>query len=91
MGLLITPEERVRPTIGRLTSTRRPLHRATISSLPDLKCIVAEDWRRRVHLALVDSAEEEASGDVDPGRSCRRSQDQPRPQPRRGAEAPPPR
>ena len=66
MGLLITPEERVRPTIGRLTSTRRPLHRATISSLPGLKCIVEEDWRRRVHLALVDSAEEEASGDVDP-------------------------
>lgn len=65
MGLLITPEERVRPTIGRLTSTRRPLHRATISSRPDLKAIVAEDWRRRVHLALVDSVEEASSADVD--------------------------
>jgi membrane glycosyltransferase len=65
LGLLIIPEERVRPTIGRHTSTRRPLHRATISSQPGMRSIVAEDWRQRVHLALVDHVEDER-GDVDP-------------------------
>ena len=65
LGLLITPEERVRPKIGRRTSTRRPLHRATISTLPDMRCIAAEDWRQRVHLALVDNADDEASCEVD--------------------------
>ena len=66
LGLLITPEERVRPTIGRVTSTRRPLHRATISSHPGMRSVVAEDWRQRVHLALVDNVEDERSEDVDP-------------------------
>jgi membrane glycosyltransferase len=66
VGLLITPEERVRPTIGRITSTRRPLHRAIISSHPGMRGVVAEDWRRRVHLALVDKVEDESLADVDP-------------------------
>jgi membrane glycosyltransferase len=64
-GLLITPEERVRPTIGRVTSTRRSLHRVSMSSPPDMRSIVAEDWRQRVHLALVDSPEDEGSGEID--------------------------
>ena len=64
LGLLITPEERVRPTIGRRTSTRRPLHRATISTQPDMRGVVGADWRR-VHLALVDNADDEASCEVD--------------------------
>ena len=66
LGLLITPEERVRPTIGRRTSTRRPLHRAPLAALPDMRSIIVEDWRQRVHLALVDNPDEETSGDVDP-------------------------
>ena len=63
-GLLVTPEERVRPTIGRVTSTRRSLHRATISTQPDMRRVVAADWRR-VHLALVDNNDDAGARDVD--------------------------
>ena len=31
-----------------------------------MRSIIVEDWRQRVHLALVDNPDDEASGDVDP-------------------------
>jgi membrane glycosyltransferase len=65
LGLLIIPEERARPMIGRATSTCRPLHRAIVSTAPDMRGLVADDRRRRLHLALLD-APDEKSGEVDP-------------------------
>jgi membrane glycosyltransferase len=66
LGLLIIPEERARPTIGRATSTCRPRHRAIVSATPDMRGMVADSRRRRHHLALLDAAEEEKAGEVDP-------------------------
>ena len=66
LGLLIIPEERTRPMIGRATSTCRPLHRAIVSTVPDMRGIVADSRRRRLHLALLDAVEEEKAGEVDP-------------------------
>jgi hypothetical protein len=64
--MLIIPEERDRPLIGRSASSKRPLHRATVSARPDMRSLVSEDWRRKAHMALVDMIEDEGVGDVDP-------------------------
>ena len=63
---MIIPEERARPTIGRATSTCRPLHRAIVSATPDMRGIVADGRRRRLHLALLDAGEDDRSGEIDP-------------------------
>jgi membrane glycosyltransferase len=65
-GLLITPEERNRPTIGRATMVRRPRHRATVSTTPDVKSLILDDSHRNMHLALVYDADEETRGEIDP-------------------------
>jgi membrane glycosyltransferase len=66
LGLLITPEERAKPRIGRATMVRRPRHRATVSSTPDIRSLVLDDSRRDVHMALVDDDHDRMREDVDP-------------------------
>jgi membrane glycosyltransferase len=64
-GLLVTPEERVVPLIGRATLSYGPRHRTALSLLPDIRCLVSEQQRRRLHLALLDQADDRP-GDIDP-------------------------
>jgi membrane glycosyltransferase len=54
-GLLITPEERALPLIGRESSSCRIHHRVALSTTPDIERLVVEDQRRRLHLALLDT------------------------------------
>jgi membrane glycosyltransferase len=65
-GLLRTPEELVRPEIGRAALRRRPAHRSIVAATPDIRGLVGDDWRRRHHLALVDCRNDRRRGDVDP-------------------------
>ena len=64
-GLLITPEERALPVIGRESSSCRIHHRVALSTTPDIERLVVEDQRRRLHLALLDT-QPSAAHDIDP-------------------------
>jgi membrane glycosyltransferase len=64
-GLLVTPEERTTPVIGRETLICAPRHRNVLSLKPDIRCLVSEQQRRSLHLALLDRTEE-IPGEVDP-------------------------
>jgi membrane glycosyltransferase len=65
-GLLQTPEELAHPQIGRAALRRRPAHRSIVAATPDIRVLVGDDWRRRHHLALVDSTKDRRRGEVDP-------------------------
>jgi membrane glycosyltransferase len=65
-GLLVTPEERIVPEILRVRAVCQPLHRVAVLATPDVRGFVADDCRRRFHLVLLDPAEDEASGEIDP-------------------------
>ena len=64
-GLLVTPEERTEPVIGRATLSCGPRHRTVLSPLPDIRCLISEQQRRRLHLALLDKSDDRP-GDIDP-------------------------
>ena len=66
IGLLRTPEELARPEIGRAALRRRPVHRSIVAATPDIRGLVRDDWRRRHHIALVDSGRDRRRGEVDP-------------------------
>jgi membrane glycosyltransferase len=66
LGLLATPEERAVPEILRVRSVCQPLHRVAVLATPDMRALVADDQRRRLHLVLLDNADDEATGDIDP-------------------------
>jgi len=66
IGLLTTPEESAPPKIGSEVLTVRPIHRAIVRTSPDIRVIVSDDWRRQLHLALVDVANDRQRGDIDP-------------------------
>jgi membrane glycosyltransferase len=66
LGLLQTPEELAHPEIGRAALRRRPAHRSIVAATPDIRGLVGDDWRRRHHLALVDSTKDRRRGEVDP-------------------------
>ncbi len=65
LGLLVTPEESAPPKIGSEVLTVRPIHRATVSSTPDIRNLVQDAWRRQLHLALVDTVSDRPRGDID--------------------------
>ena len=64
-GLLITPEERALPVIGRESSSCRIHHRVALSTTPDIERLVVEDQRRQLHLALLDT-HPSAGREIDP-------------------------
>jgi membrane glycosyltransferase len=65
-GLLGTPQEAVRPSIGRTARAVRRLHRMAVAATPDFPGVIRDISRRRDHLALVDRIGERRRGDVDP-------------------------
>jgi len=65
-GLLRTPQEAVRPSIGRTALAVRRLHRMAVAATPDFPGVIRDAGMRRDHLALVDRAGERRRGEVDP-------------------------
>jgi membrane glycosyltransferase len=65
-GLLRTPQEAVRPSIGRTARAVRRLHRTAVAATPDFPGVIRDASRRRDHLALVDRIGERRRGEVDP-------------------------
>ncbi len=65
-GLLKTPQEAVRPSIGRKALAVRRLHRMAVAATPDFTGLIRDVIRRGDHLALVDRRDVRRRGDVDP-------------------------
>jgi membrane glycosyltransferase len=64
--LLRTPQEAVRPSIGRTALAVRRQHRMAVAATPDFRGVIRDAGHRREHLALVDRVGERRRGDVDP-------------------------
>jgi len=65
-GLLKTPQEAVRPSIGRKALAVRRLNRMAVAATPDFHGLIRDVDMRRDHLALVDRRDVRLRGDVDP-------------------------
>jgi membrane glycosyltransferase len=65
-GLLRTPQEAVRPSIGRTALAVRRLNEKAVADTPDFPGLIRDAGRRRSHLALVDRIGERRRGEVDP-------------------------
>jgi membrane glycosyltransferase len=66
VGLLRTPEEGSRPAIERTAVRTRAAHRFARAEGQDIRAFLSDTYRRRHHLAIVDSHRGRRLGEVDP-------------------------
>ena len=65
-GLLRTPEEARPPAIERRALRARAAYRMLAAVAQDMRAMVRNEWRRRHHLAIVDTGGARKPGDIDP-------------------------